>query len=194
MEPPYQSIRTIELQYGRQFTWQDEENGTRIAIVGHDMARQLFGNRYVLGEQLMLNGLPYTVAAIRAVGDYPRVKQALQRARYSELLAQLGRLAVDTRDPDVLLAQVPQVAVEALRADFAAVLLLEPDGLAFRVASGVNLIAGQGVGDLEPNRRDTLPGQVLLQGRPIVIGDDPRTPPVSRVASAVWSTRCPVGT
>jgi putative ABC transport system permease protein len=61
MEPPYQAIRTIELQYGRQFTWQDEENGSRVAIVGHDMARQLFGNRDALGETLMLNGLPYTV-------------------------------------------------------------------------------------------------------------------------------------
>jgi putative ABC transport system permease protein len=61
MEPPYQAIRTIELQYGRLFTWQDEQNGSRIAIVGHDMARQLFGNRYALGETLMLNGLPYTV-------------------------------------------------------------------------------------------------------------------------------------
>src|SRR4051794_15982568 len=61
IEPPYQAIRTIELQYGRQFTWQDEQNVTRVAIVGHDMARQLFGNRHILGETLTLNGLPYTV-------------------------------------------------------------------------------------------------------------------------------------
>src|SRR5437868_14322669 len=33
VEPPYQAIRTIELQYGRQFTWQDEQNVTRVAIV-----------------------------------------------------------------------------------------------------------------------------------------------------------------
>jgi len=121
---------------------------------------------------LQSHGLPYTVAAIRAIGEYPRVKQALRRARYSELLAQLGRVAVDTRDPDVLLAQVPQVAVEALDADVALVLLLEPDGLAFRVASGVNLLEGERVGDLVPNRRDTLPGQVLAQGRPIVTDID----------------------
>ena len=117
---------------------------------------------------LQSHGLPYTVAAVRAIGDYPRVKQALRRERYSELLAQLGRVAVDTRDPDVLLAQVPQVAVDALQADIALVLLLEPDGLAFRVASGVNLLEGERVGDLVPNRRDTLPGQVMAQGRPIV--------------------------
>jgi putative ABC transport system permease protein len=61
VEPPYQAIRTIELQYGRQFTWQDEQNVTRVAIVGYDMADQLFGKRHILGETLILNGLPYTV-------------------------------------------------------------------------------------------------------------------------------------
>ena len=40
---------------------------------------------------------PLVVAAIRDIGAYPRVKQALQRARYSECLAELGQLAVDAR-------------------------------------------------------------------------------------------------
>src|SRR6476620_10416622 len=37
---------------------------------------------------LQSQGLPFVVAAIRDIGAYPRVKQALQRARYSEFLAQ----------------------------------------------------------------------------------------------------------
>ena len=61
IEPPYQKIRTIELEYGRQFSWTDEEQVARVAIVGYDMADQLFGKRHILGETLMLNGLPYTV-------------------------------------------------------------------------------------------------------------------------------------
>ena len=44
---------------------------------------------------LQSHGLPLVVAAIRGIGAYPRVKQALLRARYSDHLAQLGRLAVD---------------------------------------------------------------------------------------------------
>jgi hypothetical protein len=59
------------------------------------------------------------VAAIRDIGAYPRVKQALQRARYSEILAQLGRLAVDARDPQVLLQQVPAIAAQALQVECA---------------------------------------------------------------------------
>ena len=61
IEPQYQDIRTIELQYGRNFTWQDEEQVSRVAIIGFDMAEQLFGKRDILGEAITLNGTPYTV-------------------------------------------------------------------------------------------------------------------------------------
>jgi PAS domain S-box-containing protein len=64
---------------------------------------------------LQAHGLPLVVAAIRDIGAYPRVKQALQRARYSEHLAQLGRLAVDARDPRSVLDHVGEVAAEGAR-------------------------------------------------------------------------------
>ena len=38
IEPPYQDIRTIELDQGRLFNWNDEEEARRVAIVGFDMA------------------------------------------------------------------------------------------------------------------------------------------------------------
>jgi len=61
VEPQYQNIRTIELAYGRLFTWQDEEQVSRVAIVGFDIAEQLFGKRSVTGEIITINGVPYTV-------------------------------------------------------------------------------------------------------------------------------------
>src|ERR1700704_4477280 len=61
VEPQYQDIRTIELEYGRNFFWQDETQVSRVAIVGSDMAEQLFGKRSILGENITLNGMPYTV-------------------------------------------------------------------------------------------------------------------------------------
>ena len=61
VEPQYQDIRTIELEDGRLFTWQDEEQVSRVAIVGFDMAEQLFGKRRIVGEPITLNGAPYTV-------------------------------------------------------------------------------------------------------------------------------------
>jgi len=117
------------------------------------------------------HGLPLVVAAIRDIGSYPRVKQALQRARYSEYLAQLGRLAVDARDPQVLLQQVPAIAAQALQAEVALVFLLEPNRLEFRVASGVGMIEGEALRARVPNRSDTPPGFVVQQGRPVVVLD-----------------------
>src|SRR5215472_17366918 len=61
IEPQYQAIRTIELEYGRNFSWVDEDQVSRVAILGFDMAEQLFGKRSILGEIVTLNGLPYTV-------------------------------------------------------------------------------------------------------------------------------------
>ncbi len=61
IEPQYQAIRTIELAYGRSFSWQDESQVSRVAIVGFDVAEQLFGKRNILGESITLNGFPYTV-------------------------------------------------------------------------------------------------------------------------------------
>jgi signal transduction histidine kinase len=120
---------------------------------------------------LQSHGLPLVVAAIRDIGAYPRVQQALQRARYSEHLAQLGRLAVDARDPQELLRHVPAIAAEALQVQLAVVFLLEPNRLEFRVSGGVGLIAGEREGDRVVNRPDTPPGFVLARQCPVLVED-----------------------
>ncbi|MGM9489179.1 PAS domain S-box protein [Ideonella sp. YS5] len=120
---------------------------------------------------LQSQGLPFTVAAIRDISAYPRVKQALQRARYSEHLAQLGRLAVDTRDPQVLLEQVPAIAAQALQVEVSVVFLLDEDRQAFRVAGVAGGMPGEQLGDKIPNRPDTPPGFVVHGGVPVVIDD-----------------------
>jgi PAS domain S-box-containing protein len=115
--------------------------------------------------------LPYVVVAIRGIGAYPRVKQALQRARYSEYVAKMGRLAVDTRDPQALLEQVPAVAAEALQVQMAVLFLLEPNRTEFRLAAGVGLMAQEGVGTRMANRPDTPAGFALDAGKHVVIPD-----------------------
>ena len=120
---------------------------------------------------LQSHGVPLVVAAIRGIGAYPRVKQALQRARYSEHLAQLGRLAVDTRDPQAVLDQVPTMAAAALEVDVARVFLLEGDRATLRVASGVGAVAGEEVGARIPYQPGTSPGLVLALGEPLIVPD-----------------------
>ncbi len=120
---------------------------------------------------LQSHGLPLVVAAIRGIGAYPRVQQALQRARYGEHLAQLGRMAVDSRDPQLLLDHVPAIAAEALQVEVSMVFLLEPDRQHFRVASAVGYVEGETVGSLVANRPDTYQGFVLSEGLPVIVDD-----------------------
>jgi PAS domain S-box-containing protein len=111
----------------------------------------------------------YVVAALRDVGAYPRVQQVLQRARYSEHLAQLGRLAVDARDPQLVLDEVAAVAAETLHADATAIYLLAPNLLDFRLASAAGPSAGPALRASLLNRPDTLPGYVVQQGQPVKV-------------------------
>lgn len=76
---------------------------------------------------LQVEDKPFVLAAIRGVGEYPRVKQALRRARHAECIAQMGRLAVDNVDAQVLLAEAPAAAAAALDAQAGALHVLEPD-------------------------------------------------------------------
>ncbi len=116
-------------------------------------------------------GLPYTMASIRSVAEYPRVRQALQRARYSEHLAQLGRIAVDALDPQAVLEAVPVIAAQAMEVELGAVFLLDHARTTLRLASGVGLLAEEGVGARVPNHPDTPQGFVLAQGLPVVVED-----------------------
>ncbi len=115
------------------------------------------------------DGLPYVVVAIRAVDGYPRVKQALKRARYAEHLAQFGRLAVDARDPHSLMPQVPAIVTETLQIETAMILMLEPDGLAFRIVAGVGLPEGEAVGGLIANARGRPSSEVAAEFASILV-------------------------
>lgn len=120
---------------------------------------------------LQTHGLPYVVAAIRDIGAYPRVQQALQRARYSEHLAQLGRLAVDTRDLQVMLEHVPGIITTALQVEVAAVWLLDGQRQAFSLVSGLGLLPGEHIGTRMANTPETPLGYMVSNGEPVVISD-----------------------
>jgi signal transduction histidine kinase len=77
---------------------------------------------------LHADGQPHVLAAIRAIGDYPRVRQALQRAKHAEAIAQMARLAVDSGDSAALLQAAPRLAAQALEAEAAALFLLDSPG------------------------------------------------------------------
>ena len=117
------------------------------------------------------SGTDYVVAAMRSIADFPRVKLALKRARYSEYLARLGRMAADARDPMALLEHVPFIAAEALEAESSRVLLLEPDGQRLRVAAGIGSVPGQPIGNILNPDTDGAAAFVIANGQPLNVAD-----------------------
>ncbi len=128
-------------------------------------------------------GQPLVVAAIRDIGAYPRVKQALQRAHYSEQLARLGRLAIDVGDSEVLTDEVPVAAIEALRADAATVYLLDGNLHELRVAAVAGAWAREARGSRLPHPPDSTVGMVLAEGRSALYVDEPDEPRATGAAA-----------
>ena len=99
IEPQYQDIRTIDIERGRGLRFSDEEQGLRVAVIGADASRQLFGSRESLGQTIRLNGIPYTVIG--------RIRKKDQDSNYSGpdndkvFVDRIGSKAVRARRLDV---------------------------------------------------------------------------------------------
>jgi putative ABC transport system permease protein len=61
VEPQYQQIRTLDIDRGRPMRFSDNDQLQRVALIGADVAKQLFGARESIGAQIHLNDVPYTV-------------------------------------------------------------------------------------------------------------------------------------
>lgn len=108
IEPQYQEIRTLELAAGRHFRAIDNDERYRVAIIGADVATQLFGARESLGETIRLNGLPFTVIGRLVFKD--------QDSNYSgpdnsKVFVPFRTMARDLPRPDVPAGTLSQIIV-----------------------------------------------------------------------------------
>jgi putative ABC transport system permease protein len=59
--PPFAQVRSISVAAGRFYNWDDEAAARRVAFIGSDAEKQLFGGRPSLGEQISIQNVPYTI-------------------------------------------------------------------------------------------------------------------------------------
>jgi len=65
VEPLYSRIRTIPIAQGRFLVDGDETSAERVAVLGDNVRKQLFGSRNTArGSQIFLNGLPYRIVGL----------------------------------------------------------------------------------------------------------------------------------
>ncbi|HUE24567.1 MAG TPA: ABC transporter permease [Bryobacteraceae bacterium] len=65
VEPLYSKIRTIPIAQGRFLIEPDETDAQRVAVLGDNVRKQLFGDRNTaLGVNIFLNGLPFRIVGL----------------------------------------------------------------------------------------------------------------------------------
>ncbi len=162
--------RHVAHRHGYALAPKSRPMGTELELT----ARRADGSEVIVEialSPLRAGGADYVVATLRGIGAYPRVKRAMRRARYNEFVVQLGRVAVDTLDPDELLQSMPAVVRQALEVEAVSVFLLTPNQLELRAASFSGVMPDDGRPIVYPNRPDTLMGYVVAQRVPLVVAN-----------------------
>jgi putative ABC transport system permease protein len=67
--PPFAEIRTIPVEVGRFYNWDDQAEGRRVAVLGTDAKKQLFSTRPAVGETIHLGSFPYVVVGVMRSKD-----------------------------------------------------------------------------------------------------------------------------
>jgi putative ABC transport system permease protein len=73
--PSYLYMRTIEVDQGRPLRQPDADGAQRVVVIGFEAARQLFADRSPIGQEILLNGVPYTIVG--------RLRKKLQDSNYT---------------------------------------------------------------------------------------------------------------
>jgi putative ABC transport system permease protein len=62
--PPFQEVRSLKIAEGRFYNDADNENSTRVAFLGSDAKKQLFGGHPAIGQTIWMADVPYTVIGV----------------------------------------------------------------------------------------------------------------------------------
>jgi putative ABC transport system permease protein len=62
--PPFAAVRSIDVGQGRFYNDDDQANVNRVAFLGSDAKKQLYGTRSAIGETLWISDIPYTVIGV----------------------------------------------------------------------------------------------------------------------------------
>jgi putative ABC transport system permease protein len=62
--PPFAEIRTLPAEEGRFYNWEDLAQARRVAFIGSDAKKQLFGVRQAVGQTIRIGDFPYVVIGV----------------------------------------------------------------------------------------------------------------------------------
>jgi putative ABC transport system permease protein len=62
--PPFAEIRSLDVAAGRFYSWQDVNEGRRVAFLGSEINKQLFPEGGAIGQNVYIQGVPYVVVGV----------------------------------------------------------------------------------------------------------------------------------
>lgn len=62
--PEYEDIRNFHVQWGRFITGLDVQDRNRVALIGADTAKELFGDFDPVGQEIKVNGIPFEIIGL----------------------------------------------------------------------------------------------------------------------------------
>jgi putative ABC transport system permease protein len=66
VEPDFFPMKSWELSAGQFFDAEDLRHSARVALIGHTVARDLYGDESAVGQRLFINRVPFEVAGVLA--------------------------------------------------------------------------------------------------------------------------------
>ncbi len=67
--PPFQEVRSTDIGAGRFYNWEDYQQARRVAFIGSEVKKQLFGSRAVIGETIQVGDFPFLVIGVMKQKD-----------------------------------------------------------------------------------------------------------------------------
>jgi putative ABC transport system permease protein len=102
----YFQIKKYNLQNGRAFTQQEAEMGSRVIVIGTEVAEHFFPDLDPVGRELKISGMPYTIiGVIEKQGTV--FGFSLDRLAIAPFRSPLSRLTNPQNDIDGLIVQAP---------------------------------------------------------------------------------------
>ena len=121
----YNKVISLNLVHGRYFTPSESAAGTPVAVVGHQIAMQLFGRANAVGEEFKLRGMRVEVIGVlgeegesvvsTGLDEFVLVPSAFAPRVYDVRNAEDAQIAVKAK-PSVELAALEDEIVQQLRA------------------------------------------------------------------------------
>jgi putative ABC transport system permease protein len=114
----YPLLQNLPLADGRHFTQFELSRRRPVAVIGHNVARELFGGADPLGEKIKVRGRPFTIVGVieekgRILGDDQDTFVAMPITSFQKLFGRHGRgRSLTIMSKALSIEQVPQLIDE----------------------------------------------------------------------------------